>query len=119
MRKIKSVEELDNLKAGGVKVVCPQVAHLSKPVAIDTFLKLSTASVLKAIRLGLYAPSLEDETPESSILTLVKDRIRATGLSVNEIAALRGVKPGSVKKFMAAKSVQTRVIDEYFQCLGI
>lgn len=119
MRKVSSVEELVLMQERGIKVVCPSVTWMEKPRKVDAILKLSVASLLSMLGKGVYAVGEEEQAPEDSILVRSRERIRATGLSHGEIAALVGVTRQAVQQFMAAKSVQTRVLDRYLNSLGI
>ncbi len=119
MRQVRTVEELAQLAKRGIKVQSLKVSYLMSPKKAETILKLSTQSIIKIIQQGLYCVGVDDLEPEGGVLSWAKTRIRETGLSHSEIASLLGVSRQSVQKFMNAQSVQTRVIDKYFQVLGL
>lgn len=118
-RKIRSVEELDNLEDRGILVVCPEINYMETPRKIDTIIGLSYRSIRTMIRKGLYAVGETEEAPEGSLLESAKIKIRSTGLSNDEIAKMVGVTKQSVSQLMNAKSVQTKTLDKYLNALGI
>ena len=119
MRKIKTVEELYHLLAQGTKVTSPKVNYLMAPKPVEKILGLSVRSLLDIIDKGLYAVGVEEIAPERGLLEWAKQKIRETGLSHGEIASLMGLQRSTVTKFMNSASVQTRVVDRYFEVLGL
>lgn len=119
MRKVTSVEDLVLLHENGVKVKCDHITWLERPRKIDNVLKLSVRSVLDIIAKGLYAMGEDEGAMEDSVLVSGKRKIRSTGLSQKEISTRVGVSQQAVQQFMAASSVQTRVLDKYLKALEL
>jgi predicted DNA-binding transcriptional regulator AlpA len=118
-RKIRNVEELANLADRGVLVVCPAIDYMETPRKVEQILGLSVRSILNMISKGLYAIGEVEAAPEGSLLEIFRNKIRATGLSHDEIAQLVGVSRPAVTQVMNASSVQTRTLDKYLNALGI
>jgi len=118
-RKIRNVEELANLAERGVLVVCPEITYMVVPRKVDQILGLSVRNLLNMIKKGLYALGETEAAPEGSLLEIFRNKIRATGLSHDEIAQLVGVSRPAVTQVMNAASVQTKTLDNYMNKLGL
>ena len=117
MRRVTGIPDLVLLQERGVKIVCPSVNWMEKPRKIDQLLKCSVESVLRHLNKGIFAVGEEEAAPEGSVLELAKARIRESGMSHEEIATRVGVSRQAVQQFMAANSVQTRILDKYLNAL--